>query len=487
MALDANAVTSSVTSNDQEKFLASKLIARSRLRLVAVSVCDAIKQPEGAGTTAYFVRYKRMNVPMSPISEGVDPPVSPMSLEQVTVEQDQWADTMLLTDKAMLTTKHPLMTEAIRLLSDNVQRVIDREIQIVWLAGTNVTYGDGSVTARVDITSGMKINDTIIHQTVVTLSDSGVPERGAPAMDISVLPTDGDAAGMDGDGGKMPGNGVGGDNVKMAQGDDISAEMHYAGLAGPQVLHDIQQAGTTLGSWASTAMYANQKKLYNSEVGTWLGVRWIKTNFIPKFSVLGGNTTAVASAAAFGTDTPVVTAVTTGGSLKSTTTFFYKVSRKSKLRGFEEEISIPHSTASTSSSDNESFTFDFTNVDDDYVYNLYFDTVTTGGTGTNATMKLVSENIESDDVITVTANPTTGDTAPENPTYGLIVHPVYFHGDESTNWVGLQNLQVYVTKDEATPSNPVKLRRYVSYKFMAKAMIRDQDRILRLEVVSNFV
>ena len=47
------------------------------------------------------------------------------------------------------------MQQATELLADNAQRVIDREVQKVWLAGTNVFYGDNTVTSRGAITSAV--------------------------------------------------------------------------------------------------------------------------------------------------------------------------------------------------------------------------------------------------------------------------------------------------------------------------------------------
>ncbi len=138
----ANEVVSTTTASDQEKFLAAKLIARAYLKLIAVSLCDKVQQPEGTGTTAYFVRYQRMNVPMSTISEGVDPVNNSVSVQQFTVSLDQWGDVVTLTDVAQLTTKHPLVQQVTELLADNAQRVIDREVQVVWMANSNVIYGD---------------------------------------------------------------------------------------------------------------------------------------------------------------------------------------------------------------------------------------------------------------------------------------------------------------------------------------------------------
>lgn len=453
----AASTSSSTTAYDQEKFLESKLLARSLLKLVCSSVCDKVNMPKGAGTTAYFVRYRRMYVPVAALSEGVTPTASTFTLDQVTVTLDQWGDLITVTDIAQLTTKHPIMQQIMDLLSDNAQRVIDREIQIVWLANTNVLYGDGStVSARPDITSSMKLTDLLITRAYAQLQDAGVPERGGPDSGYNV------------DG----------------SGSIIGSGQNYVGFCGPQVLADIRTAGTSLGTWASVAMYANQKALYNAEQGTWLGIRWVVTNFIPKFTTFGNTTTAIASGATMGVTGFSLTANATGGALPATTTYYFKFTRKDLLRGFEECISIEHTQASGAGVGVNSFTVQFPSTAG-YVYNTYF-----GSASGDANLKLAASNTAASGTVTITAASSSTTVAPasnsKSGTSGPTVHVVYIHGAASCAWVGLQALRVMVTPDEATLYDPLAQQRAVSYKFMAKAMVKDADRILRLEVASTF-
>lgn len=453
-----SAITAASISTDQAKMLASRLIQRSMLKMVAASLCDKVPMEHGAGLTAFFVRYKRMNVPVTVLTEGTDPSSSSFTVDGVNVTLDQWGDLLNVTDIALLATKHDVVRQVLDLLSDNAQRVIDREVQIVWLSGTNILFGDGSVSARSSITATMRLTDGLITQAVVNLSDQGAPPRGGPT------------------------------GVRVESSGDLRMGSAYAAVAGPHVIGEIRQPGTVLGSWVSVMMYNDPKNLYNAEVGTWLGIRWIESNFIPKFTLFGSGTVAVTSTNSFGTGTPTVTTATTGGALLDGDTFFWKITRKDLLRGFEEAISIAHSTAATSSANTNKFTFAMP-ATAGFVYNVYFDTVTTGGTGTDATLGLVTANAAASASVVVTANP----AATTNPPANIIsdgtvttVHPVYIHADESCNWVGLQNLEFMQTPDQALPGNLLKLNRWFSYKFMAKTMIRDQTRILRLEVASIY-
>jgi N4-gp56 family major capsid protein len=460
----AGEITQSTTSSDQEKYLGARLIQRSYIKLVAGPLCEKLDMTPGMGLTANFVRYKRMNVPLTTISEGTDPANSSFSLSTVSVTLDQWGDVITITDVAQLTTKHPLVQQCTDLLADNAARVMDREIQLVWIAGTNIQYGDGSITARGSITSTMKMTDTTIHKARVTHVLNGVPPRGGPAL---------------------------ADAKQVAPEGSYLGGQNYVGICGPEVLADIMATGTSLGTFVSVAMYNNAKQLYAAEIGTWLGIRWVETNFIPRFKLFGNSTTAVASGAAFGTGTPTLTVLTTGGTLRGTTgggvTFFWKVTRKDLLRGFEEDISIAHSTATTAATDTNSYSYAMP-ATAGFVYNVYFDTVVGGGTGTDATLGLSVTNAAASATSVVTANPAATTNPPAStPTAAsaTTVYPVFIFGAEACNWVGFYGIQVMITKDESIIGNILRLKRAIGYKFFGKAMIRDQDRLLRVEVVAT--
>lgn len=479
----ANEILSATTMTDQEKYLAAELIERQAYSLLAASLCDRVQMPDGAGDTAHFIRYERMYLPQNPATEGVTPPNSTFAPTEVTVAMDQWIDIVTITDRAQVTTKHPLVQQALEQLSENAQKVIDREIQIVWLAGTNVQYGDGSVTARASITSSMKISDTIIEKARISLIDGGAKPRGAPAGSVFL-----------GQNSKAVAGTAARDGVKTAGGSGMSIQngQKFVAITSPQLLADIRSASTSFGTWVAVQTYNDAQKQYNAEVGEWLGIRWLESNFTPKFTLLGGTTTAVTTGNAFGTGTPVVSAVNGGGSLSSGVTFYFKVSRRAKLRGFEEDISIPHSMASAATGNNESFTFDFTGLSTEYTYRVYFDTVTTGGTGTDATLGLVEDNIEAGDVVTVYANPASTATHPPANIHGTgsgdpsTIYVAYIHGDKSCAWVGLRNLEVHVTGNTPTDSDPAMQRKKMSYKFWGKSLILAQEKMIRLELASNY-
>ncbi|MFT3866846.1 MAG: N4-gp56 family major capsid protein [Solirubrobacterales bacterium] len=455
------AIGNSNISLDQEKYLVKKLLDRSYLRCVMASACDKIPMAEGAGLVAYMVRYERMNVPLATLTEGVTPAdTSTFSLSQVTVQLDQWGDYLVLTDVAQLTAKHPLMQQAVELLADNAARVMDREITNVLLAGTNVQFGDGSVASRDTITSSMKINEQTIQRARIALVNAGAPPRGVSQRDAKQV---------------------------NASGTFQNGSLYLA-IAGPEVCADIQQPSTSFGTFASVATYANSRALMNSEVGIWQGFRWVETNFIPRFSLLGNSTVAVTSGSAFGTNTPTITSSTTGGSLAAAT-YAFKIVRKDLQRGFSENISIAH-TQAIASGTTGSFTVSFAGLAAGFAYDVYFAKAAT--LTTDANLGLIASNVAvgSSVVITALAGAAT-QTPPQNinVTAGVspsLVHPIFTMGEGAVAWVGFYNTKFLMTGNTPDKSDPLAQRRTAGYKFFGKAVIKDQTRLLRIEIASTY-
>lgn len=456
-------MSSSSLSTDQRKFLAAKLLRNTYLKLVCASVCSSVKFERGAGLTGYFVRYKRMNVPVTGITEGTDPTPSSFTIEQVTVTLEQWGDALQITDVAKLTTAHPVMQLAQQLLSDNAQRVIDREVQLVWLAGTNIQYGDGSVTTRATITKDMKATDDAIGKAYITLGDAGAQPRGASGSTDNY------------------------DKSDTGKASSLVGPQAYLGICGMQITQDVRRAAMAYGTWAAVGTYHSAQDVRMNVVGMWNGIRWVETNFIPKLTRLGNTTVAVTTTNSFGTNTPTITSAATGGTLTDGATYYWKVTAKDLTRGFEEYISIEHTTAATSSANTNKFTFDFAACTAGYVFNVYFG----ASTGDSNLKQFATTNIAVGDTAVVTAVPGTTVTAPgslrnsgdgNDPTY---VHLLYIHGEESCIWSELQDLEFMVIENKPAPGNLLGLNQWVSYKFLGKAMRCNEAFMLRCEFATT--
>lgn len=445
------AISSTTLNKDQEKFLVGALLKRSYLNLVMGSLCDKLQMKEGAGQTAYMVRYARMNTPVATLTEGVTPTENTFGVEEVTVTLDQWGDFVILTDVAELTTKHPVMQQAQLLLADNAARVMDREICVVMLAGTNVIFGDGSATARSGVTSTMIVSDGLLKDARAQLFNDGAPPFGGP---------DGDA--KNASKGYPRGSG-------------------YILVCGIEIVNDIMSPSVNYGTFVNIAAFQDPSLMLTGEVGKWLNFRILETNFIPRFTRLGNTTTAVASGANMGLTGFSVTSGA-GGGLTASTTYGWKVTRKDLKRGFEEAISIVHQTATAAANGTLTFVMPSTAG---YVYNVYFDK--TSASSTDAGLGLVASNIAASGTAAVTA--VAGASAAQPPqniadTVSL-VHPAFIVGQGALAWVGFYNTKVLLSPATATKDDPLAQRRTIGYKYYGKAVIKDQTRMLRLELCAS--
>jgi hypothetical protein len=121
------------------------------------------------------------------------------------------------------------------------------------------------------------------------------------------------------------------------------------------------------------------------------------------------------------------------------------------------------------------------------VYNLYF-----GSATGDSNLKLSASNVAIGTTSTVTAVSSSTTTPPASLRNSLdgfdpsTVHPVFIVGEAALAWAGFYKSKILMSPTGATKDDPLAQRRTVGYKFFGKAVIKDQTRLLRLEVASAF-
>lgn len=97
---------------------------------------------------------------------------------------DQWGDFVNISDVADLTVKHPVMEQAIQLLSEQASETIDREVIKVLLANTSVFY-PGAVTARTGLATNSYFDTDTARKVVASLRGGGAqPYEGRMFMGL---------------------------------------------------------------------------------------------------------------------------------------------------------------------------------------------------------------------------------------------------------------------------------------------------------------
>jgi len=274
-------VTQSTLAQDAAKFIQDALIQRAVLLHKLPQFCEPVQLPVGMGLTANMMLYNRTDTMMAPLTEGVTPTETPFTLTSQTVTVNQWGLFIALTDVAVVTTKHPVLNEALDLVADAIARAQDYNIAEVLNAGTNVQYWDGSRATR----------GAILATDVFNKARKDLNRQGAP-------PREGDL---------------------------------FVAVFGPAIESDVIAEAAAAGAYTSVASQfagsGDTRRMVMGQVLDWLGFRCVRSNFLPEWQQIA-------------LITPTTSA---GGSL--TGTVQYKVTRKATQRGFEEVIDLGNSIA----------------------------------------------------------------------------------------------------------------------------------------------
>src|SRR5260370_4361445 len=168
-------VTTTSLANDAAKFIQDALIQRAVLLHKLPQFCEPVQLPTGMGTTANMILYNRTDTMMGPLTEGVTPAETPFTITQQSVTVNQFGLFIALTDVAVVTTKHPVLNEALDLVADAIARAQDYNIAEVINLGTNTQFWDGSRANRGAITSTDTFKAGVANKARADMNDNGAP------------------------------------------------------------------------------------------------------------------------------------------------------------------------------------------------------------------------------------------------------------------------------------------------------------------------
>lgn len=406
--------------------IAAKLLMLAQKSLVFHQLAEKANMPAGEGKTFQFNRYERLGLPLNPLSEGVDPSSTDMSLTTVSATADQWGAFVELSDVAVLTIKHPLLQVAMNLLSYQAAELVERENIKLLLSGTSVVYG-GSAANRASLSS-----------TSTDVFLDGVAQRVVKNLRIN--------------------------------GAHEEESGYFVGVIDPAMEQDISAAAAS--AFVQAAAYSALLTLYKGEIGSWRGTRWMRSNFIPTLE-------GVAAVSATSPDSPAGTFTTAN--------YRVSVAQYDKRTGFLVKVSQNDNVAFTNLDSLALTTPNDVNLVFKVFVSaaaagataiMYQGVAATYGTGF----------IPHDTAVSIVAPPSSGESlaGADVPGTGKIVHFGWVFGKEAYCNVDLQNLQVFVSGKDATTDNPLVLRRTVGWKCMFKPVIQNNAFMERIEVLSAF-
>ena len=193
--------------------------------------------PRNGGKTIEFRRFNALPKALKPITEGVTPKGSRLTVVPVTATVDQYGDYVELSDMLEMTSIDPMVVEATKQLADQAGRTLDTIVRNQIIGGTNVNYcpivkADGTevvVTSRSDLTEDAKLRVKDVFKAAAQLK-----AMNAPTIDGS-----------------------------------------YVAIIHPYVAYDLMQDAK--GQWIDIQKYADPGSIMRGEIGTLGGVRFVQT------------------------------------------------------------------------------------------------------------------------------------------------------------------------------------------------------------------
>ena len=213
--------------------------------------------------TVVFRGFNRLALALTPLNEGVTPAGQNLTMNSVTAVLSQYGDFTLITDVAEFLYDRSLIKDASDVLGIQASETIDTTIMNVVAAGTNVVYGDGTVSTRATVASTMYLTSKLITRYVRWLERNNVEKFGP-------MPMIGSA---------------------------------YALVIHPDVAADLRQDT----SWVSAVNYSSptpsneyRGDLFTGELGYWQGARVVSTTMSPVYAAAGASSQNVYGVLCYG-------------------------------------------------------------------------------------------------------------------------------------------------------------------------------------------
>lgn len=203
--------------------------------------------PRNAGTKIIkFRRYGNLTAATTPLTEGITPVGSSLSVTDITATVAQYGDYVTVSDVVTWESQDAVLMEASEILGDQAGDTIDQLCRNVLVAGTSVIYSGTGNTATADVAAG----------DVITLAN----------LDTAIL------------------------NLKLANARKMSRQVNastgyntspvpaaFYSIVHPTILNKIKALAVASGQWIPVQKYSNQSTVLEGEVGAYEDIRFIET------------------------------------------------------------------------------------------------------------------------------------------------------------------------------------------------------------------
>lgn len=447
--------TSNFSAAHVDSYIRKKLLELGDQKYLWRKFVNKERIEAGSGTSWKALRYSRLDVPLAGLTEGVAPTETDLEISSLTATATQYGLTVKITDVLQLTVNHKVVQKSLELKADTMAALDDRLIAEQAISGTNVFYG-GTATTRggLSATGGDVLTTNVLRK-----------------MGASLRSTDGVA-------GKAP------SPAGMEEGT-------FPLIVHEKQIYDVQKDTT----WDSAAVRQDLPALKSAKVKMWGGFAVFPTSFIPVFECLssgtGGGTALTDGVAVTSTKglNGFIADVRDGQGSLADGTYYVKVTRRHKKRGFEEGISSEHTIATGALGGDADIVFTMPS-DTNYVYSLYV-----GSATGDSNLKRVALNVAAGSTkeINAAADFATGANPPVTPPRhtssatdkGNDVYTAWALAGDAIAVIDLQDLVSYMTSGPDS-SNPLNQFVIIGSKFMEGTAVLQNLFMARAETQSAF-
>ena len=231
-----NTTGASGMSAEMKTFYEKRLIDQAEPALVHDQFGDPYPIPANGGKNIEFRKYDSLPKATTPLTEGVTPDGQTMNVSTVTAEVRQYGGWVPITDTLQLTAIDNNILQATKIIASQAGRTLDTIVRDVLAGGTNVIYapkiGEGgaetAVTSRATLDATCQLTSDLIARAATQLK----------AMNTDPIGTS------------------------------------FVGIIHPYVTYDLRRDP----DWIDVHKYAQPDEIYNGEIGTLHGVRFVETS-----------------------------------------------------------------------------------------------------------------------------------------------------------------------------------------------------------------
>lgn len=262
-SVPANTTGTASLAPEMKTFYDKNLLRYTKPHLVHDQFGQTRNIPKNGGKRIEFRRFEQLPKIIQPLTEGVTPEGQSMTVTKLEAEVKQYGGFVSQSDQISMTAIDNIIVEATTAIGNQAGRTLDTISREALNAGTNVQYAEGQVNSRAEITADMKLTVKAIKMAVRAL--------------------------------------------KVQNTEKING--YYVAIIHQDCVYDITEDPRFI----DVVKYKNPERIFEGEIGTLEGVRFVETTEAKKFVSAGKDGIDVYSTLILGANAYATTKVEGGG------------------------------------------------------------------------------------------------------------------------------------------------------------------------------